>query len=58
VNGGGTKPTVSCNLNNSTSLGIDIAIAEISGADGTTFVDSFASGTPNRRRIRSSALVR
>ena len=47
VNGGGTTPTVSCNLNNSTSLGINVAIAEISGADATTFVDSFTSATPN-----------
>jgi hypothetical protein len=46
VHGGGTKPTASCNFSPNTSF-VNISIAEISGADSSTFVDSFNSNSPN-----------
>jgi hypothetical protein len=46
THGGGTKPTVSCNFSPATIF-VNIAIHEISGADASTFVDSFNSNSPN-----------
>jgi hypothetical protein len=45
VNGGGTKPTVTCNFAGGGASFPGLTIAEVSGADGTTFVDTSANAT-------------